>query len=85
MLGWSLLAVPVLAGFSGAAAVLRAGTASVVFCGLAGLVTLAFSAWLFFKLQNGAPLGLWAGGVLGTGAVVATLRYVTQGRAFHAR
>jgi hypothetical protein len=85
VLGWSLLAVPVLAGFSGAAAVLRAGKASVVFCGLAGLVTLAFSTWLFVKLPNGVPLGPWVGAVLGTGAVVTTLRYVTQGSVPHAR
>jgi hypothetical protein len=85
VLGWSLLAVPVLAGSSGAAAVLRAGKASVVFCGLAGLVTLAFSAWLFVKLQNGAPLGPWAGAVLGAGAVATAFRYVTQGSVPHAR
>ena len=55
VLGWALLAVPVLAGSSGAAAVLRAARASVVFCGLAGLVTLAFSAWLFVKFHSDVP------------------------------
>lgn len=84
MLGWSLLAVPVLAGLSGAAAVLRACKASVVFSGLAGLVTLAFSVWLFAKLESSAVLGPWAGAVLGAGAVVTTLRYVAQGSVLHA-
>jgi ABC-type dipeptide/oligopeptide/nickel transport system permease component len=85
VLRWSVLAVPVLAGFSAAAAVLGAARASVVFCGLAGLVTLAFSTWLFVKSQNDVPLGLWTGAVLGTGAVATTFRYVRQGSALHAR
>ncbi|MGP8204494.1 MAG: hypothetical protein ACLQVK_00295 [Acidimicrobiales bacterium] len=85
VLGWSLLAVPVLAGSSGAAAVLRAGKASAVFCGLAGLVTLAFSAWLSVKLPGSFPLGPWAGAVLGTGAVATAFRYVTQGSVPHAQ
>jgi len=85
VLGLSLLALPVLAGLSGAAAVLRAYKASVVFCGLAGLVALVFSAWLLGNLRNGASLGPWAGVLLGAGAVVTTLLYVIQGSASHAR
>lgn len=85
LLRWSLLAVPVLAGLSAAAAVLRARKAAAVSCGLAGLATLAFSAWLFVKLPDRAPLGQWAAAVLGAAAMVTAFRYVTQGSVYRAR
>lgn len=85
LLGWSVLALPLLAGFSGAAAVLRAGRASLVFCGVTGLVILAFSAWLFVKFQNQVPLGPWTGAVLGIVAVATTVRGGRERSVRHAR
>ena len=81
----AVLALPVLAGFSCAAAVLRAGQASLFFCGLAGLVVLALSVWLFVKFQNQVPLGPWTGAVLGIAAVATTVRYGREGSARHGR
>jgi hypothetical protein len=85
MLGWAVLAVPVLAGLSGAAAVVRSARTSVVFCGLAGLVSLAFSTWAFLKFQSHVPPGPWVGAVLGIGAVATAIRYAMQRSALHAR
>ncbi|HUB71493.1 MAG TPA: hypothetical protein VL984_13825 [Acidimicrobiales bacterium] len=84
VLDWSLLAVPVLAGLSGAAAVMQAWKASVLFGALAGLVTLAYSAWSLFRSRTGAPFGPWVGAVLGAMAVATILRYVAKGSAFRA-
>lgn len=85
VLGWAVLAVPALAALSGATALVRSARASVVFCGLAGLVTLVFSAWLFVKFQSDVSPGTWAGLVLGTAAVATAARYVRQGSVLHAR
>jgi hypothetical protein len=85
VLGWSVLALPVLAAFSCASAILRAGRTSALFSGLAGLVVLSFSAWLLVEFQNDVPLGPWTGAVLGIGAVATTVRYAKQGSVLHAR
>ena len=63
----------------------RSARASVLFCGLAGLVTLVFSAWLFAKFQSHVPPGPWAGLVLGTAALATAARYMRQGSVLHAR
>ena len=62
VLRWSLLAVPVLAGLSGAAAVLRAGKASAVSCGLAGLATLAFFGLVVRQIAKQRPAWPVGGG-----------------------
>ncbi len=85
LLGVAVLVVPVLAGLSGAAAVLSFTRSSVVFCALAGLVSLAFSTWAFLKFGSHVPPGPWAGAVLGTGAVATAVRYARQRSASHAR
>ncbi len=85
VLGWAVLAVPALAALSGATALVRSARASVVFCGLAGLVTLVFAALLFVKYHSDVTPGPWAGLVLGTGAMATAARYVRQGSVLHAR
>jgi hypothetical protein len=85
VLGWSVPALPVLGGFACAAAGLRAVKASVVFCGLGGLVILAFSTWVLVKFQDHVPLGPCTGAALGIGAVATTLRYAKERSVPHAR
>jgi hypothetical protein len=85
VLGWAVLAVPMFAALSGATALVRSARASVLFCGLAGLVTLVFSAWLFVKFQSDVPPGPWAGLALGTAAVATAVRCVRKGSVLHAR
>ena len=85
VLGWAVLAVPALAALSGATALVRSARASVVFCGLAGLVTLVFSVWLFSKFHSDVLPGPWAGLVLGAAAVATAGRYMRKGSVLHAR
>jgi len=64
-----VFALPVLAGFSAAAAAISARSVSAAFLGLAGAVVVVFSTETFVLFGRHVPAGPWLGIVVGGAAV----------------
>lgn len=71
----SVFALPLLAGLTFAAAVLRAGLATAVLCGTAGSVLLILSVCVLVNEHGSGPLGPWLASVVGCCAITFCLSY----------